>query len=67
VDRLTIDLEERALDERSEYLQSALAEAEGSGDRATVDQLVRESQGMNDKRLSLHRRRDQTKLITTRR
>jgi hypothetical protein len=67
VDRLTIDLEERALDERSEYLQSALAEAEGSGDRSTVDQLVRESQGMNDQRLSLHRRRDQTKLITTRR
>ena len=67
VDRLTIDLEERALDERSEYLQSALAEAEGSGDRDTVDQLVRESQGMNDKRLSLHRRRDQTRLITARR
>jgi DNA primase len=67
VDRLTIDLEERALDERSEYLQSALAEAEGSGDRATVDQLIRESQGMNDKRLSLHRRRDQTKLISARR
>jgi len=67
VDRLTIDLEERALDERSEYLQSALAEAEGSGDRKTVDELVRESQGMNDQRLSLHRRRDQTKLITTRR
>jgi DNA primase len=67
VDRLTIDLEERALDERSEYLQSALAEAEGSGDRVTVDQLVRESQGMNDKRLSLHRRRDQTRLITARR
>ena len=67
VDRLTIDLEERALDERSEYLQSALAEAEGSGDRTTVDQLVRESQGMNDQRLSLHRRRDQTRLITARR
>jgi DNA primase len=67
IDRLTIDLEERALDERSEYLQSALTEAEGLGDRATVDQLVRESQGMNDQRLSLHRRRDQTKLITARR
>jgi DNA primase len=67
VERLTIGLEERALDERSEYLQSALTEAEQSGDRQTVDQLVRESQGMNDQRLSLHRRRDQTRLITARR
>jgi DNA primase len=67
VERLTIDLEERALDERSEYLQSALTEAEQSGDRQTVDQLVREGQGMNDQRLSLHRRRDQTRLITARR
>ena len=67
IERLTIDLEERALDERSEYLQSALAEAEQSGDRPTVDQLVRESQGMNDQRRSLHRRRDQTRLITARR
>jgi DNA primase catalytic core len=67
VERLTIDLEERAIDERSEYLQSALTEAEQSGDRQTVDQLVRESQGMNDQRLSLHRRRDQTRLITARR
>jgi DNA primase len=67
IERLTIDLEERALDERSEYLQSAMAEAEQTGDRDTVDRLSREGQAMNDQRLSLHRRRDQTKLITTRR
>jgi DNA primase len=74
IERLTIDLEERALDERSEYIQSALAEAEqaardtGTGNdeavRASVEQLVRESQAINDKRRSLHRRRDQTRLLT---
>jgi DNA primase len=67
IERLTIDLEERALDERSEYLQSALAEAEQTGDRDSVDRLSLEGQAMNDQRRSLHRRRDQTKLITTRR
>jgi DNA primase catalytic core len=73
IDRLTIDLEERALDERSQYVQDALAEAEqsareaGTTDpaaRASVDQLVRESQAINDKRRSLHRRREQTRLIS---
>ncbi len=67
IERLTIDLEERALDERSEYLQSALAEAEQTGDRDSVDRLSLEGQAMNDQRRSLHRRRDQTKLITARR
>jgi DNA primase catalytic core len=76
LERLTIDLEERALDERSEYVQAALAEAEqasrdgsaeaGAHEAATdlVDQLVRESQAINDKRRSLHRRREQTRLLT---
>ena len=67
IERLTIDLEERSLDERSEYLQSALAEAEQTGDRDSVDRLSLEGQAMNDQRRSLHRRRDQTKLITARR
>jgi DNA primase catalytic core len=67
IERLTIDLEERALSERSDYLQSALAEAEQSGDRTAIDQLVRESQATNDQRKSLHRRRDQTRLISARR
>jgi DNA primase catalytic core len=67
IERLVIDLEERALDERSEYLQSELAEAEQMGDRESVDRLSREGQAMNDQRRSLHRRRDQTRLIATRR
>lgn len=65
VDRLVIDLEERALDERSEFTQNALAEAEQSGDADVLGQLLRESQAINDQRRSLHRRRDQTRLLTS--
>jgi DNA primase catalytic core len=69
LDRLTIDLEERSLDERADYIASALAEAEQArpGDaaaREAIDQLLRESQALNDQRKSLHRRRDQTRLLT---
>jgi DNA primase len=90
VERLIIDLEERALDERSVYVQDALAEAEqavregaaagqisapAEGDagsdaasspaaRASVDQLLRESQAINDQRRSLHRRREQAHLLS---
>jgi DNA primase len=63
LERLTIDLEERSLDERADYIASALAEAEQSADRASIDQLLRESQAMNEQRKSLHRRRDQTRLL----
>ena len=65
LERLTIDLEERALSERADYIASALAEAEQSKDRASIDQLLRESQLMNESLRSLHRRRDQTHLLTT--
>ena len=63
VERLTIDLEERSLDERADSIASALTEAEQSADRASIDQLLRESQAMNEQRKSLHRRRDQTRLL----
>ncbi|MBI2763857.1 MAG: DNA primase [Chloroflexi bacterium] len=63
VERLVIDLEERSLDERSDYIQSALAEAEQTGDLDAVGRLLRESQAINDQRRSLHRRRDQTRLL----
>ncbi|HEX5589585.1 MAG TPA: hypothetical protein VFX65_04780, partial [Candidatus Limnocylindrales bacterium] len=63
VERLVIDLEERALDERSEFTQNALAEAEQSGDAETARHLLLESQAMNDQRRSLHRRREQTRLL----
>jgi DNA primase len=63
VERLTIDLEERSLDERADYIASALAEAEQSADRESINQLLRESQAMNEQRKSLHLRRDQTRLL----
>jgi hypothetical protein len=68
VERLTIDLEERSLDERADYIASALAEAEQARSedpaaREAMDQLMRESQTLNDQRKSLHRRRDQTRLL----
>jgi hypothetical protein len=65
VERLTIDLEERSLDERADYIASALAEAEQAADRPSIDQLLRESQAMNEQRKSLHLRRNQTHLLTT--
>jgi DNA primase len=64
LERLTIDLEERSLDERADYIASALAEAEQTADRESIDRLLRESQAMNEQRKSLHRRRDQTRLLT---
>jgi hypothetical protein len=68
LDRLTIDLEERSLDERADYIASALAEAEQArpedGDaRETIARLLREYQALNEQRKSLHRRRDQTRLL----
>jgi hypothetical protein len=65
VERLVIDLEERALDERSEFTQNALAEAEQAGDAQTARRLVLESQAINDQRRSLNRRREQTRLLTS--
>ena len=65
VERLVIDLEERALDERSEFTQNALAEAEQTGDAEAARHLLLESQAINDQRRSLHRRRDQTRLLVS--
>ena len=64
IERLIIDLEERALNERSEFTQGAIAEAEQEGDRGTAGRLLEQSQAINEQRLSLHRRRDQTRLLT---
>jgi DNA primase len=64
LERLTIDLEERSIEERADYIASALAEAEQSADRESINQLLRESQAMNEQRKSLHLRRDQTRLLS---
>ncbi|MES2210485.1 MAG: DNA primase [Chloroflexota bacterium] len=64
VERLVIDLEERALDERSEFTQGAIAEAEQEGDRETAGRLLLQSQAINEQRRSLNRRREQTRLLS---
>ncbi len=64
VERLVIDLEERALDERSEFTQGAIAEAEQKGDRELAGVLLHQSQAINEQRRSLNRRREQTRLLS---
>ncbi len=64
VERLIIDLEAIALEERSDYNQSALAEAEHEGDSDSLKRLMTERQAINEQRRSLHRRLDQTRLLT---
>jgi DNA primase len=63
VERLIIDLEVIALDERSDYNQAALAEAEHDADGAALKRLMAERQAINEQRRSLHRRLDQTRLL----
>ena len=65
VERLVIDLEERALDERQDFTQDGLAEAEQANDMAAASQLLHEIQAINEQRKSLHRRRDQTRLLVS--
>ncbi|HLA16811.1 MAG TPA: hypothetical protein VJZ72_07905, partial [Candidatus Limnocylindrales bacterium] len=65
VERLVIDLEERALDERHQFIQDALAEAEQAGDADAAGRRLLEIQAINDQRRSLHRRRDQTRLLVS--
>ena len=60
---LLLDIEDDRLRERSEYIESALAEAERERDAETVDRLQREQRQINEQRRSLDRRRDQTRLL----
>jgi hypothetical protein len=64
VERLIIDLEEQALRDVAEYNQAALAEAEQAADREAMATLLRERVSINDRLRSLHRRRDQTRLLS---
>ncbi len=64
VDRLIIDLEGLALDERDDYNKSALAEAEHEKDDVALRRLMSERQSINEQRRSLQRRRDQTRLLS---
>src|SRR6478735_2022333 len=63
VERLLIDIESIQLRDRDEYIESALSEAERAGDAETIERLMVEKIQINEARLSLDRRRDQTRLL----
>ena len=67
VARLLIELEDDQLRERSDYNEAAQGEAERAADREAIDRLMLERQHINEARLSLDRRRDQTRLLASHR
>ncbi len=66
IERLVIDLEENQLRDRAEFNEANTAEAERDGDRAAIERLATERRSINEQRLSLDRRREQTRLLTRR-
>jgi DNA primase len=67
LERLLIDIEQIRLRDRNDYNESALAEAEREHDTAAIERLMLEKIHINEARLSLDRRRDQTRLLAAHR
>jgi DNA primase catalytic core len=67
VARLLIELEDDRLRERSDYNEAAQGEAERAADRELIERLMLEGRQINEMRLSLDRRRDQTRLLASHR
>ena len=67
VARLLIELEDDQLRERSDYNEAAQGEAERAADREAIERLMLERRQINEMRLSLDRRRDQTRLLASHR
>jgi DNA primase len=67
VARLLIEIEDDQLRERSDYNEAAQGEAERAADREAIERLLLERRQINEMRLSLDRRRDQTRLLTSHR
>jgi DNA primase len=63
LERLMIDIESLRLRDRNDYNESALAEAERANDTETIERLMLEKVLINEARLSLDRRREQTRLL----
>ena len=63
IDRLLLDLEDDRIRERSEYNESALAEAERAGDSESITRLTMERRQINDTRRSIDLRREDTRLL----
>ncbi|MFL5641836.1 MAG: DNA primase [Chloroflexota bacterium] len=67
ITRLLLELEDDQLRDRSDYNEAAQGEAERSGDRDAISRLLLERRQINEARLSLDRRRDQTRLLASHR
>jgi hypothetical protein len=67
ITRLLLELEDDQLRERSDYNEAAQGEAERAGDREAMGRLMLERRQINEARLSLDRRRDQTRLLASHR
>ncbi|MEO8570987.1 MAG: DNA primase [Chloroflexota bacterium] len=67
ITRLLLELEDDQLRERSDYNEAAQGEAERAGDRDAISRLLLERRQINESRLSLDRRRDQTRLLASHR
>jgi hypothetical protein len=67
VSRLLLELEDDQLRDRSDYNEAAQSEAERANDREAIARLMFERRQINESRLSLDRRRDQTRLLASHR
>src|SRR3954447_24751363 len=67
ITRLILELEDDQLRDRSDYNEAAQGEAERAGDRDAITRLMNERRQINEARLSLDRRRDQTRLLASHR
>ena len=67
ITRLLLELEDDQLRDRSDYNEAAQGEAERAGDRDAIARLMLERRQINEMRLSLDRRRDQTRLLASHR
>jgi DNA primase len=63
VARLLLDLEDDLIRERSEFNESALAEAERAADIESIERLLLERRHINETRKSIDRRREDTRLL----
>jgi DNA primase len=63
VTNFVLDLEADRLEAQTTFNTSELAEAERAGDAATIDRLLREVRLVEERRRSLDRRREQSRLL----
>ncbi len=63
VTRLLLELEDDQLRERSDYNEAATAEAERANDTASIERLLLERREINERRRSLDRRLDESRML----